>query len=176
GHWVVDPSALQAAGEQLHTKIEAAGAMGLDVATLDDRERGVLTTLEGVVVIGGRVQSAGADDPLADHPFVAQLSASLFSPPSAADLGVDRGELRELVRRGLVIEQDGFHFAPAAIDEATATLSRLLAAKPEGVTVSDVREALGTSRKWAVPLLNALDARGVTRRRADLRVAGPRLG
>ena len=32
-----------------------------------------------------------------------------------------------------------------------------------------------TTRKWAVPLLNVLDARGITRRRDDLRVAGPRL-
>jgi selenocysteine-specific elongation factor len=46
---------------------------------------------------------------------------------------------------------------------------------PDGVTVADVREALGTTRKWAVPLLAHLDATGVTRRRGDLRVAGPRL-
>jgi selenocysteine-specific elongation factor len=38
-----------------------------------------------------------------------------------------------------------------------------------------VREALGTSRKWAIPLLAHLDATGVTRRRGDVRVAGPRL-
>jgi selenocysteine-specific elongation factor len=34
---------------------------------------------------------------------------------------------------------------------------------------------LGTTRKWAVPLLTILDARGITRRRDDVRVAGPRL-
>jgi selenocysteine-specific elongation factor len=43
------------------------------------------------------------------------------------------------------------------------------------VTVAEVREVLGTTRKWAVPLLNLLDARGITRRRDDVRVAGPRL-
>ena len=41
--------------------------------------------------------------------------------------------------------------------------------------VAEVREALSTTRKWAVPLLNVLDAHGITRRRDDLRVAGPRL-
>ena len=51
----------------------------------------------------------------------------------------------------------------------------LLRAQPDGVTVAEVREALGTTRKWAVPLLTILDARGITRRRDDVRVAGPRL-
>ncbi len=41
--------------------------------------------------------------------------------------------------------------------------------------MSDLREALGTSRKYAVPLATLLDGRGVTRRRDDLRIAGPRL-
>jgi selenocysteine-specific elongation factor len=41
--------------------------------------------------------------------------------------------------------------------------------------VSEVRDRLGTSRKYVVPLLNRLDAAGVTRRRGDVRIAGPRL-
>ena len=47
--------------------------------------------------------------------------------------------------------------------------------QPAGFTMSDLREALGTSRKYAVPLATLLDARGVTRRREDVRIAGPRL-
>ena len=88
-----------------------------------------------------------------------------------------RSELRELVRRSLVVEQDGIWFAPSAIDRAAATVAQMLASKPEGegVTVAEVREALGTTRKWTVPLLMVLDARGITRRRGDVRIAGPRL-
>jgi selenocysteine-specific elongation factor len=41
--------------------------------------------------------------------------------------------------------------------------------------VSEIREALGTSRKYALPLLAVLDGTGVLRRRGDLRVGGPRL-
>jgi len=40
----------------------------------------------------------------------------------------------------------------------------------EGFTVSSFRQSLGTSRKYAVPLLELLDARGVTRRVGDVRV------
>jgi selenocysteine-specific elongation factor len=46
-----------------------------------------------------------------------------------------------------------------------------VAAHPEGVTVSALREALGTSRKFAVPLLEWMDAQGRTRRVGDLRFA-----
>jgi selenocysteine-specific elongation factor len=112
---------------------------------------------------------------LAAHPFVAALEAAPFTPPTADEQRVDRAELRELVRRGLVVEQDGFWFAPKAVDQAATTVAALLHAQPAGVTVAEVREALGTTRKWAVPLLNLLDARGVTRRRDDVRIAGPRL-
>jgi len=44
-----------------------------------------------------------------------------------------------------------------------------------GVTVAEVRQALGTTRKYLLPLLGHLDATGVTRRRGDVRVAGPKL-
>ena len=175
GRWVVDPDAVAVAAERLQAMVDAAGPLGLDIAALDERDRAVLATLDGVVVSGGRAATAGADDPLAGHPFVAALEAAPFTPPSAEEAGVDRAELRELVKRGLVVEQDGIWFAPSAIDDAAQRLSGMLRDKPDGVTVAEVREALATTRKWAVPLLTLLDARGVTRRRGDVRVAGPRL-
>jgi selenocysteine-specific elongation factor len=46
---------------------------------------------------------------------------------------------------------------------------------PDGFTAADARDALGTTRKYAVPLLSHLDATGVTRRRGERRIAGPRL-
>ena len=162
----------------LSTRIEDAGVLGLDIATLDERDRAVLDVLAAsgdVAVAGGRAVRAGAADPLAGHPYVAALEAQPFRPPSPAEFGVDPVELRELVRRGLVVEQDGVWFAPAAIDEAARSVAAMLADTPDGVAVADVRAHLGTTRKWAVPLLTILDSRGITRRRGDLRIAGPRL-
>ena len=43
-------------------------------------------------------------------------------------------------------------------------------AGPPGITVSGFREALGTSRKYALPILEFFDARGLTRRQGDYRV------
>ena len=88
---------------------------------------------------------------------------------------MDRQVVRELVRRGLVIERDGVYFAAEAIDQGARVVAGLLAASPDGITVAAVRDALGATRKNVLPLLAHFDATGVTRRRGDLRIAGPRL-
>jgi selenocysteine-specific elongation factor len=173
GAWVVDPVALAAARSTLAERIERAGEMGLDVAQLDDRERAVLEGLDGVTADGGRARATGAADPLADHPFLVALATTPFAPPPPD--GVDPAELRELARRGLAVQEDGIWFAETAVSAAAVVAARLLADQSTGFSMSDFREALGTSRKYAVPLANLLDGRGITRRRDDLRIAGPRL-
>jgi selenocysteine-specific elongation factor len=57
-------------------------------------------------------------------------------------------------------------FTPALIERAEAIV---MAAGIAGIRVSAFREALGTSRKYALPLLEWFDQRGVTRREGDLR-------
>ena len=173
GPWVVAPGAVQAMVDALASRVEAAGPLGLDVVSLDEREREVLALLPAVEVRAGRARPAGTDDPLADHPFLQALEDGGVTPP-AAD-GVDRAELRELVRRGLVVERDGVYFAPSAIHAAARTAAALLAGAPGGFTVAALRDELGITRKHALPLVTELDARGITRRRGDLRIAGPRL-
>ena len=173
GDWVVDPDALAAAEQRLADLVVNAGPLGLDLAQLDDRDRLVIPTLEGVVIDGNHARIADAEDPLTDHPFIAALEASPFAPPDPGD--VDRAELRELVRRGDVIEQDGVFFAVSAIDAAARLVASMLASNPEGFTVSEARTAFGNTRKHALPLLARLDQTGVTRRRGDLRIGGARL-
>jgi selenocysteine-specific elongation factor len=173
GRWVVSEAAATAAVAHLAQAVEAAGPLGLDAATLDERQRALLPSVEGVVVEGGRVRPAQAVDPLAGHPYVAALEASPFSPPDPAT--VNRVELHELVRRGMVVERDGVYFAPAAVEAASRRLAALLHEVPEGFTVAQARDALAATRKHVLPLLAILDTSGVTRRRGDLRVAGPRM-
>ncbi|CAN5198174.1 selenocysteine-specific translation elongation factor [soil metagenome] len=173
GRWVVAPEVLAATSDRIVAMVADAGPLGVDVAGLDERHRAVLDSLADLVVVGGRARHSVGGDPLAEHPFVAALAAEPFGPPGPD--GVDRAELRELVRRGLVVEQDGVWFAPAAVDAAAQVVAGLLAAQPEGVTMAAIRDALRTTRRYAIPLVNRLDATGVTRRRGDLRIAGPRL-
>ncbi len=173
GQWVVDPDELKRAKESVLAAIAEADALGLDVASLDEHQRAVIPLLEEVQVANGRATIGEVADPLADHPWVKALAAEPFAPPDAD--GVDRGELRELVRRGTVIENDGVYFAKSAVDQAMALLGRALADQPSGLTVAEIRDLLGTSRKFALPLLAHLDGNGVTRRRDDVRIAGPRM-
>ena len=163
GRWIVAPEQVAGLSAELERDVAAAGPLGLDIATLNDVSREVLATIEGVVVEGGRARLAEQADPLADHPYLAALCAAPFAPP--APDGVDRAQLRELVRRGLVVERDGVWFSAEAVDQAAGVVSELLRTTPDGITVAQLREALGTSRKFAVPLVAELDARGVTRRR-----------
>ena len=171
--WVVDPVVLHRTLEDLRNALADAGPRGLDLVGLGELARAAVVLLDDAGVEAGRLVPAGVADPLADHPFVAALAASPFVPPSPD--GVDRGELRELVRRGDVVEVEGIFFASSAVDAAARLAARLLVDHPEGFTVSTFREEAGNTRKHAMPLLARLDATGMTRRRGDLRIAGPRL-
>ena len=173
GVWITTPELLDATAASVRTRVGAAGELGFDVALLDERERAVLATLDDVEQTGGRARPVAVRDVVAEHPFLRALQDAPFAPPGAD--GVDRGALRQLVQRGLVVERDGVHFAATAIDEAARVAAGLLVAKPEGFTVAELRDAIGATRKHALPLAAELDARGVTRRRGDLRIAGPRL-
>ncbi|HWW54078.1 MAG TPA: selenocysteine-specific translation elongation factor, partial [Acidimicrobiales bacterium] len=147
GRWVVDPAALAKAEEEVRTAVTSAGRTGLDVATLDERHRVVLGHLADIVVTGGRARPAGAEPAPADlarHPLVAALSAAPFSPPEPS--AADRTDLRDLARAGLVVDCGGVWFAASAVTAAAGVIARLLAQSPEGVTVSQVRDALGSSR------------------------------
>lgn len=173
GSWVVAPAALAGTIDEVRQLIAQADTIGLDVAILSDQQRAALATLPDVRVDSGRAFPAAAIDPFADHPFVMVLETAGVSPPDAA--GVDRAELRELIRRKLIIERDGIFFHPTAIDRAARQAALLLQSDPQGFTVAQLRDALGVSRKYALPIVNELDGRGVTRRRDDVRIGGPRL-
>lgn len=171
--WVVAPSALETTTAALLDRVDAAGRLGLDIASLDERERAIIGEVEGVRVDAGRAFRADARDELAEHPALEQLRIGGMAPPEPT--GIDRASLRELIRRGLLVEREGIVFHHSAIDAAAHCAARLLAEHPDGISVAQLRDAMGVTRKHAVPLAAELDARGVTRRRGDLRIPGPRL-
>ncbi len=173
GRWAVTAETLSDVADRLRISIAASDAIGFDVATLDVRQRAVLDTLDAIVIDAGRARPAGAVDRLAAHPFLAVARAARFAPPTPDD--ADRAEVRELVRRGLLVERDGVTFHTDTIDDAGRVAAGLLVEHPEGFTVAQFRDATGASRKYALPLVAELDARAVTRRRGDVRIGGPHL-
>ena len=170
--WVVDPNCLEDMIAKLSQRLLTAGNLGIDITSLDQFERASIGLLEGVVIEGNYLRMEGADN-FSNHPYLEQLESDLFTPPDSGDL--DPRELRELVRRGLIIEQNGIFFSQKAVRSAAKKIQELLNKHPEGVTVGEVRIALDSTRKYVLPLLNYLDQIGATVRRNDVRLAGKRL-
>ena len=116
-----------------------------------------------------RVQlEAHADD--VDRLLAAVSGEHEALPPDVKAL-LAQGFAREVIdaaaRAGVVVRiAPELVVAPSLVDRAADTVRTHA---QEGITVSAVREALGTSRKYAVPLLEHLDRAGVTRRNGDLR-------
>jgi len=173
GEWATTADELAAMRASLVERVVAAGPTGLDLASFDHRERAVLATVDEVVVDAATVRAAAEVDPYVDHPYLDIARSGGFTPPQPD--GVDRAVLRELVRRGHVVVRDGVLFHADTIDAAAAVAAGLLAGSKGGFTVAEFRDAIGASRKFVLPLVAELDARGVTRRRDDVRIAGPRL-
>jgi selenocysteine-specific elongation factor len=147
-------------------------ALGLDVerARLVVEAEDTLTIDRGTVRHASR-QGRASDDPEAQR-FLAALEGAPFAPPSPAEAGVAPAIARALVRDGLAVDLDGVVFATSALDRARALVVAALAERGT-LTVADARDVLGSTRKFVLPLLNRLDAEGVTRRRGDERIAGP---
>jgi selenocysteine-specific elongation factor len=171
------PAARAAPSRSVDRVVEERGRVDVDLLERLTGERRAPTVGRWVLSAAAQREEAECtqDEPSPElaRPYLDALLATPFTPPPPD--GVDRRALRALLHDGLVVERDGVWFSAAAVEEAARTVARLLAASPEGVTASALREALGTTRRYVLPLLAHLDATGVTRRRGDRRIGGPRL-
>lgn len=113
----------------------------------------------------------------AGHRLRTVLSARRLDPPSRKELAADaltQQALRFLVQAGEVIEvTPEVVLSAEAHRHALATIRSILTERTRA-TVSELRQALGTSRRVLVPLLERLDREGVTRRDGDYRTLGRR--
>lgn len=111
----------------------------------------------------------------------AVLSAAGGTPPTVSDLiassGLDSSlayrVLGGLEKQGRVrrVGQDFFFDEAALPDFEQAVRDRLATGS---ASAAELKDAMGTSRKYAIPLLEYFDSRGVTRREDDMRVLGGR--
>lgn len=96
----------------------------------------------------------------------AQLAKEPFVAPDAStldELGLGPSELAAAERAGRLLRVGPIVLLPSAPQQAAEILSQ----QPGEFTLSQARQALGTTRRVAVPLLEYMDARGLTRRTSD---------
>ncbi len=116
--------------------------------------------------------------------IVEEHKKAAFQPPEPASFanqaGGNAAALRDIYEvacaEGLLVRVTDELFLHAdAEGEMRRRVRERLAAGP-GATVAEIRDLLGTTRKYAVPLCEYLDRTGVTRREGDLRVLAPGTG
>lgn len=104
------------------------------------------------------------------------LEQAKWSPPSPAELlATVKPNLRErikiaLLESGVAIDlgdEVWMHFS--AIKTAEEIIKKMFESKSE-LTTSEIRQALNTTRKFIIPLLNYFDTIGVTQRKGEVRI------
>lgn len=103
--------------------------------------------------------------------FLETLRRTPFQPPTQAEAAARLGPdlVNYLVDRGTLIRIGEFVFLEEAVRAAEDRLAAFFA-REERLTIATFRELLGTSRRFAVPLLEYFDAQHRTRRIGDVRV------
>jgi selenocysteine-specific elongation factor len=185
GDWLADPGYWSELRRRLAHAVQAHAtreplAPGLPLeaarAELALPTRELVEALAGppLTVHAGCVRAAGGAGPAlpeavqaAVRTLRADLDRNPFAAPEAGrlrELGLDGRALAAAARAGLLLRiADQVVLAPGA--DAAAT--RLLAQLPEPFTATEARQALGTTRRVAIPLLEYLDRTGCTRRLPD---------
>jgi len=130
-----------------------------------------LAAAVGLRRVRGRLAVAGPTLPPAMSRAVATLRAELdrapFAAPGAdrlAELGLNARTLAAAEAAGLLLRvAPGVVLAPDALERALQTLAEL----PQPFTTAQARQALTTTRRVVIPLLERLDRLGRTRRVSD---------
>ncbi|MEU7844930.1 selenocysteine-specific translation elongation factor [Micromonospora sp. NPDC049114] len=183
GDWLADPAHWRRLGEQLTDEVgryarEHPLEPGMPVDALRQRlalpDRALVEALirPPLRVHAGRIGTAAVDtlpEPVARavQRVRAEYADRPFRAPEAdrlVDLGLGPREIGAAVRAGALLRlADTVVLLPDALDAAVT----VLAALPQPFTLSAARQALDTTRRVAVPLLELLDRRGATRRLPD---------
>ncbi|GGI02721.1 selenocysteine-specific translation elongation factor [Egicoccus halophilus] len=127
--------------------------------------QGRLVRVGGGLAFAEHAERAGAGTAARVRALLADLLARPFAPEELGVLtarhGIDHRLVTSLVHRGKLVRTGGLVFAGAAVPAALARLVRL-EDEVGAFTAAQAKQAWGTTRKYAIPLLEHLDAAGLT--------------
>jgi len=150
-----------------------ARAVVVEAALNDFSRAGRLRRVEGVVALAGFVPQVAGGDAEIDRVVRLLLDAHL-NPPSVPELerSTGRRDLPALLRlaaaRGQVeaVERDRY-YAREALDQFTSVLNDL--GQRGEIIPAAIRDRLGITRKYLIPLLEWADGKGITVRVGEAR-------
>lgn len=140
-------------------------------------ESSKISVADGRAARAGWLAGGGEADSRRTAAVLALLTAAGIQPPSVDELSVIHGNevfgvLKLLARRGDVIAvATDRYFTKAAVDDLVGKTATALA-EQRTMTASQLREALGVTRKYLIPFLEYCDRQGITVRRGDDRLLG----
>jgi len=110
--------------------------------------------------------------------LIEELRAAGFQPPALTELQsgkqADRKRLERLatlaVALGELVKVDAKMYLHAEVERRLRAAVTEMVEKTGGVTLSEMREALQSTRKYTVPIMEYLDRAGFTKRDGDKRV------
>lgn len=171
---LADGAPLDAARRTVVEAIRAHGTRaepGIADAILDRlAAAGPITRSATTVRLSTHAVSLTAHEPELDKLVAAISGEHEATPPTVTQLvadGFDQALIDAAARSGRIVRISKELVVTPGVVERASAVARQHAA--DGMTVSALRGALGTSRKYAVPLAEYLDTTGVTRRQGDLR-------
>ncbi len=130
--------------------------------------RGDVNEADGAVALPGHEPMLTREQTARVEAFLASLRANPFAPVAGASL--EEGLLAYLEGKGEIVRvEDGVVFAADAYEEMVERVVDHLR-QNGAVTLAQVRDLLGTSRKYAQALLEYMDEKRITRRVGDERV------
>ncbi|HXW75909.1 MAG TPA: SelB C-terminal domain-containing protein, partial [Candidatus Eremiobacteraceae bacterium] len=104
-----------------------------------------------------------------DGPFVPASHARILDRARASGIaGIEEAFGSLLATGALVLVGDDL-YRRSQLAAARERIAQTCARYPEGITLAQVRDALGTSRRYALPLMEYFDGIGVTARDGDRR-------
>ncbi len=172
-----NPEATGASKESLRSSLAPACPAATFDALLSHAAQG-----GRIVVDGGEVShpQAGAGARKMEEQTAAALLAALeaagATPPATKELIAQAGVTVQVGYKALgTLERDGravkvsdeFYFAASVIDSLAAAVRGRLAGG--AASAAELKDAMGTTRKYAIPLLEHFDAIGLTRRAGEAR-------
>ncbi|MVN52853.1 helix-turn-helix domain-containing protein, partial [Eggerthella lenta] len=177
-----NPAATGIAKDALRRRCLPRADAGCFDALLDDAvARGAAVTDGGEVSHPKAGAGARKLEEQAAEQLRETLAAAAGAPPSTGELIASSGLDSSLVHRALgSLEKQGlvrrigadFYFDVSALAAFEQAVRARLVDGP--ATAAELKDAMGTSRKYAIPLLEYFDSQAVTRREGDTRVPGGR--